>query len=41
MGENKRLSVRYSDIIYPKPVDSRTGDEIALDVIQRLDLKVE
>lgn len=40
MGDNKRLTVRYEDIINPKPIDTRTGDEIALDVIQKLKLKV-
>ena len=41
MGDNKRLTMRYVDMIHPQPVDTRTGDEIALDVIQRLNLKVE
>lgn len=40
MGENKRLTVRYVDMINPQPVDNRTGDEIALDVINKLGLKV-
>lgn len=40
MGQNKYLNVHYDDLIHPKPVDTRSGDEIALDVIQRLDLKV-
>ena len=32
---------RYADIISNKPVDNRTGDEIALDVITRAGLKVK
>lgn len=40
-AENKQLTKRYMDIIRPKPVDTRTGDEIALDVITRLGLKVD
>lgn len=40
-SEGKRLTTRYMDMIKPKPVDNRTGDEIAYDVIKRLGLKVE
>lgn len=40
-GNNQRLTKRYIDIVMPEPVDPRSGDEIALDVISRLDLKVE
>lgn len=40
-AENKKLVKRYIDIINPRPVDNRSGDEIALDVINRLGLKVE
>lgn len=34
------LSVRYDDIIHPKPRDTRTGEEIAADIIKRAGLKV-
>ena len=39
--DNKRLQNRYVDLLKPKKVDNRSGDEIALDVITRLNLKVE
>lgn len=39
-AQNQRLSQRYIEIIKPKTVDTRSGDEIALDVISRLGLKV-
>jgi len=39
--QNKGLTVRYYDLIFPKKEDTRTGDEIALSVISRLGLKVE
>ena len=39
-ADNKKLVKRYSDVIRPAPVDNRTGDEIALDVINRLGLRV-
>lgn len=40
-SEEKRLTKRFYDIINPVPIDKRSGDEIALDVIERLSLKVE
>lgn len=41
-GQNKRLSVRYADIINKrKKEDTRSGDEIALEVIEKLGLKVK
>lgn len=42
-GENKRLTAHYSDMIknVSQKCDNRTGDEIALDVIERLGLRVE
>lgn len=40
-AENKHLSVRYKDIIQPKKIDTRSGDEIALEVINRLGLKTQ
>lgn len=38
MADNKRISRTYNEIIHPKPEDKRTGDEIALDVMQRAGL---
>ena len=29
------MAVRYIDILHPKPVDNRTGAEIAADVMKR------
>lgn len=40
MGENKTLNVRYYDLIKQEKNDDRTGDDIALDLINRLGLKV-
>lgn len=39
--ENKYLNVRYSKLLSPDPVDTRSGDDIALDVIKRLGLRVD
>lgn len=39
-AENKKLSKRLSDILSPQIIDNRSGDEIAQDVIEKLDLKV-
>ena len=41
MGRNQMLEKRYYDVIHPPKVDNRSGNEIAMDVIQRLGLKVE
>lgn len=38
--QNKYRTQRFCDMIYPKKEDTRTGDEVALDVIMRLGLKV-
>ena len=35
------LKARYIDIIEPKKVDTRTGDEIVEDIIQRAGLVVK
>lgn len=35
-GENKTLTKSWMDIIDPKPVDNRSGDEIARDFVQRM-----
>lgn len=34
------MTSKYVDLINRKPVDSRTGDEIAADVIKKCGLKV-
>ena len=34
------IEVQYADMAYPPPVDPRSGDEIAEDVIRRLGLEV-
>lgn len=39
-GHGKTLTVTYEDYRHPKPVDDRTGDEIALDIINKLGLKL-
>lgn len=41
LNTDKKLVKRYIDIIKPYPQDKRTGDEIAIDVITKLGLKVE
>ena len=37
--QNKYIGKRLYDIMYPKQEDTRSGDEIAADVINRLGLK--
>lgn len=34
------VEAQYADLAYPLPVDPRSGDEIAEDVIRRLGLEV-
>ena len=34
------MTNKLSDILDPKPVDNRTGDEIAADIIKRAGLEV-
>lgn len=34
------IEAQYTDLAYPLPVDPRSGDEIAEDVIRRLGLEV-
>lgn len=34
------LTVRYDEIIHPKPKDTRTGEEIVTDIVQRAGLKI-
>ena len=38
---DERYSMTLYEIEHPKPVDNRTGDEIAIDVINKLGLKLE
>lgn len=38
-NQNMALTVKYSDLISQKKVDTRTGDEIVLDIINRANLK--
>ena len=38
---NISLKLRYYDIIHPKKVDNRTGDEIVADIIKRAGLVVK
>ena len=38
---NISLKLRYYDIINPKKVDNRTGDEIVADIIKRAGLVVK
>ena len=35
-GENKTLTKSWLDIIDPKPVDDRSGDEIAMEFVRRM-----
>lgn len=39
MGDNKRMTQRYADLIKPRKVDRRSADEIADDIIRRCGLK--
>lgn len=34
------IQTRYADVIKPKPKDTRTGNEIAADVIKKAGLKL-
>lgn len=37
---DRYLSLSYREVIHPKPVDNRTGDEIVEDIILRAGLTV-
>ena len=39
-GQNKVLNVRYFDLLNPPKEETRSGDEIALEVINRIGLKI-
>lgn len=30
------MSARYADIVHPKPTDTRSGNEIAADIIKKM-----
>lgn len=34
------MSLSFGEMLRPKPIDNRTGDEIAMDVIKKAGLKV-
>lgn len=40
MGGGSYIAVKFSDIINPNPVDNRTGEEIAADIIKRAGIEV-
>ena len=39
-GGRSYMAVKFEDVINPKPVDNRTGDEIAADIINRAGIEV-
>lgn len=39
-GGGSYMAVKFEDIINPKPVDNRTGEEIAADIIKRAGIEV-
>ena len=40
MGGGSYIAAKFSDIINPNPVDNRTGEEIAADIIKRSGIEV-
>ena len=40
MGGGSYITVNLADIINPKPVDNRTGEEIAADIIKQAGIEV-
>ena len=40
MGGGSYITAKFVDIINPKPVDNRTGEEIAADIIKRAGIEV-
>ena len=40
MGGGSYITAKFADIINPKPVDKRTGEEIAADIIKRAGIEV-
>ena len=39
-GGGSYITAKFSDIINPKPVDNRTGEEIASDIIKQAGIEV-
>ena len=39
-GGGSYITAKFSDIINPKPVDNRNGEEIAADIIKRAGIEV-
>ena len=40
MGGGSYITAKFADIINPKPVEKRTGEEIAADIIKRAGIEV-
>ena len=40
MAGGSYITAKFADIINPKPVDNRTGEEIAADIIKRTGIEV-
>lgn len=40
IGGGSYITAKFKDIINPKPVDNRTGEEIAADIIKRACIEV-
>ena len=40
IGGGSYITAKFSDIINPKPVDNRAGEEIAADIINRAGIEV-
>ena len=40
MNGGLTMKVKFADIINPKPVDNRAGEEIAADIIKRAGIEV-
>ena len=40
MGGGSYITAKFADIINPKPVDNRAGEEIAADIINRAGIEV-
>ena len=40
IGGGSYITSKFADIIKPKPVDDRAGDEIAADIIKRAGIEV-
>lgn len=39
MPQNKYITASYQDVLTPKKIDTRSGDEIAIDIMKRAGLK--